>query len=141
MCIRDSISNAGLSAAKGVVMRIGEGDCFSAAYPYPSYFVGSLNPDDFSSFELDVRVFSNASSNASSTTAENTEKGEVSIPIVIEFKDEDGNTFKKTEYVQVKLSEQEEWETSAEISPLLIAILVIIAALILLFIIYSWKKR
>nr|MCR5852705.1 hypothetical protein [Methanophagales archaeon] len=65
----------------------------------------------------------------------------MSIPIVIEFKDEDGNTFKKTEYVKVKLSEQEEWETSAEISPLLIAILVIIAALISLFIIYSWKKR
>jgi len=147
--IKGDISNAGLSAAKGVVMRIGEGDGFSAAYPYPSYFVGSLNPDDFSSFELDVRIFSNTSSNASSnapskassTTAENTEKGEVSIPIVIEFKDEDGNTFKKTEYVKVKLSEQEEWETSAEISPILIAILVIIAALISLFIIYSWKKR
>jgi len=147
--ITGDISNAGLSAAKGVVMRIGEGEGFSAAYPYPSYFVGSLNPDDFSSFELDVRIFSNTSSNASSnvssnasfTNAANTEKGEVSIPIVIEFKDEDGNTFKKTEYVQVKLLEQEEWETSAEISPLLIAILVIIAALISLFIIYSWKKR
>ncbi|MCD6387717.1 MAG: DUF11 domain-containing protein, partial [Methanophagales archaeon] len=151
--IKGDISNAGLSAAKGVVMRIGEGEGFSAAYPYPSYFVGSLNPDDFSSFELDVRIFSNASSNTSSnassnasskaspTTAENTEKCEVSIPIVIEFKDEDGYTFKKTEYVKVKLSEQEEWETSAEISPLLIAILVIIAALISSFIVYSWKKR
>ena len=146
--IKGDISNAGLSAAKGVVMRIGEGEGFSAAYPYPSYFVGSLNPDDFSSFELDVRIFSNTSSNASSnapskassTTAANTVKGEVSIPIVIEFKDEDGNTFKKTEYVQVKLSEQEEWETSAEIFPLLIAILVIIAAIVSLFIIYSWKS-
>ncbi|MCW3135481.1 MAG: hypothetical protein N2V77_00850 [Canidatus Methanoxibalbensis ujae] len=121
--ITGDISNAGLSAARGVVVRVGDGEGFEAVYPYPSYFVGSLNPDDFSSFELNVRVF----------------KNKTTIPIEIEFKDEDGNTFRRTEYVRINGSETQ--KPSAETSPILSVVLLIAVFVVVISIIYSWRKR
>ncbi len=79
--ITGDVNNAGLKETKSVVMKVGDAEGIEAMHPYKSYFMGLLSPDDFSSFELDVKVCGN----------------ETQVPLVIEYRDEDGNMFLKTE--------------------------------------------
>jgi hypothetical protein len=74
------VTNAGLSDARGVVVTVGP-----PAHPIdpnPVSPIGSLQPDDLSSFEL-------------SFTASNLTE----VPLIITYKDDDGNTFEKTTMV------------------------------------------
>nr|CBH39509.1 hypothetical secreted protein, containing PKD domain [uncultured archaeon] len=84
--IAGDINNAGLKAAKSVIMRVGEKEGIKATHPYKPYFVGLLNPDDFISFELKVKIEGNVTE----------------VPLVIEYKDENGNLFSKTEYISIE---------------------------------------
>ncbi len=74
--ISGDITNAGLDEAKSVVVTVGSPGV--AVDPYKSYVIGSLEADDFSSFDV---TFTSAS-------------GE--IPIIISYKDESGNNYEKT---------------------------------------------
>jgi len=121
--ITGDINNAGLKEANSVVMKIGDAKSIEAMHPYKSYFVGLLSADDFSSFELDVKVDENVTK----------------VPLVMEYKDEDGNRFSKTEYISI---ERHHGTTSSGELPLsMIVVLVVIAIVVIGLIAYSWKKR
>ncbi len=122
--ITGDVNNAGLEEAKSVVMKVGDAEGIEAMHPYKSYFVGLLSPDDFSSFELNVKVGEN----------------ETQVPLVIEYKDEDGNMFSKTEYISIE--RHQGTTSSGELPPgSMIVVLVVIAILVIGAIAYSWKRR
>ena len=121
--ITGDINNAGLKEAKSVVMKVSDAEGIEAMHPYKAYFVGLLSPDDFSSFELDVKVGEN----------------ETQVPLVIEYKDEDGILFSKTEYVSI--ARHQGTTSSGELPVSMIVLLVVIAIAVIGLIAYSWKKR
>jgi hypothetical protein len=121
--ITGDINNAGLEEARSVVMKVGEAAGIAAIDPYKTYFVGLLDPDDFSSFELDIAV-----------------EGDVTtMPLLIEYKDGDGNLFSQIEYVSIEHREQA--QNPDELPLPLIGALVVIAVFVVGMIVYSWKKR
>jgi hypothetical protein len=75
--ITGDISNAGLTDAKSMVVTVGSPA--RAVEPYADYAIGSLASDDFSSFEL---------------TFTGTDLS--SVPLIITWKDRDGNSFSTT---------------------------------------------
>lgn len=80
------VNNAGLSEARSVVIAPGEG--VAPADPYPRYVIGSLQPDDFASFELEFR-------------AEN----RTTVPLVLSYKDADGNPFEQRTEASLTLNQ------------------------------------
>ncbi len=120
--ITGDINNAGLEDARSVVMKVGDAEGIEAMHPYKSYFVGLLSPDDFSSFELDVKVDANVTN----------------VPLLIEYKDEDGNLFSMTEYIVI---EHNPTTSSGELPVSMIVVLVVVVILVVGAIAYSWKKR
>ena len=122
--ITGDINNAGLEGANSVVMKIDDGEGIVAVHPYKAYFVGLLSADDFSSFELNVKVNDN-------------EKRRV--PVLIEYKDEDGSLFSKIEYVSIEPPQKT--TSSGELPVSLILVLCVVAIGIIGLIAYSWKKR
>lgn len=79
------VTNAGLKDAYSVKVTVE--DPAIPTDPYPVYVVGGLEPDDFSSFEVTC--------NAQDAS---------SIPLVVQYRDEDGNIF--TETVTVSSAER-----------------------------------
>jgi len=80
------VTNAGLEPANAVVITMGEGAV--PEDPYRQYAVGTLQPDDFSGFELTFSV----------------EGDKVSVPVVITHKDSDGNLYTTTVPVDIPAS-------------------------------------
>jgi hypothetical protein len=77
------VTNAGLTDAKSIVVTMG-----SPAQPIdpnPVYIIGTLQPDDFSSFDLTF-----------------TAPGASSVPLLIQYKDADGNNFEQTFAVNLR---------------------------------------
>lgn len=120
--ITGDINNAGLEEARSVVMKVVNAEGIEAVDPYKAYFVGLLSPDDFSSFELDVKVEVNVTK----------------VPLLIEYKDDEGNLFSTTEYISI---ERHQTTSSKELPVSMIVVLVVSALLIIGVIAYSWKKR
>lgn len=115
------VTNAGLEVANSVVITTAGG--VTPVDPYRSYVVGSLKPDDFSSFETTF-------------TAENVSQAE----IIVNFKDSDGNLFTRSTMVDIPSGSPVAGGTTSMPLPviaLLAAIVVVIAAVIL----YSWRRR
>ncbi|NMA10204.1 MAG: hypothetical protein GX932_04195 [Methanomicrobiales archaeon] len=77
------VTNAGLKDAYSVKITVD--DPATPTDPYPVYVVGGLEPDDFSSFEVTCSA-----------------EGASSIPLLVQYKDENGKTFSET--VTVSLS-------------------------------------
>jgi hypothetical protein len=75
--ITGDVNNAGITDAKSLILTVGSPA--KPVEPYAQYSVGSLASDDFSSFELTF-----TSSDLSS------------VPVVIQWKDADGNSFTNT---------------------------------------------
>jgi len=121
--ITGDINNAGLKEANSVVMKVGDAEGIEAMHPYKAYFVGLLSADDFSSFELNVKVCEN----------------ETQVPLIIEYKDEDGFLFSVAEHISVDRSEGT--TDTGELPVAMIAVLVVIAVIVIGLIAYSWKKR
>jgi hypothetical protein len=69
------VMNAGLESARSVI--ITSGSPATPIDPYRVYVVGTLDPDDISSFEVTLR----------------TEAGTTEIPVVVEYRDNDGNRY------------------------------------------------
>jgi hypothetical protein len=119
--VTGDVTNAGLEVANSVVVMGGEG--VSPVDPYRKYVVGSLQPDDFSSFEITFQ-------------AENL----ASVPIVVTYKDVDGNTFEKT--TSIDIPELTPGAGKEGGIPLPVIGLVIVLAVIIGGVIwYSWRKR
>jgi hypothetical protein len=74
--LKGDVTNNGLTDAKSVLVTVDSPA--TPVNPNPVYAIGNLEPDDFSSFEVTY-----------------TQKTPGSIPVVVEYKDSDGNTFTK----------------------------------------------
>jgi hypothetical protein len=72
--LKGDVTNNGLTDAKSVLVTVDSPA--TPVNPNPVYAIGNLAPDDFSSFEVTY-----------------TQKTSGTVPIVVEYKDADGNTF------------------------------------------------
>jgi hypothetical protein len=115
------VTNAGLEVANSVVISVGEGA--EPVNPYREYVVGSLQPDDFSSFEITF-------------LAENTTE----VQVLVNYRDVDGNPAMRTTPVVIPPKSSAK-EQSTGVSAPMIAIILVSAAVIGGAIWYSWKKR
>jgi hypothetical protein len=75
--LKGDVTDNGLSAAKAVLVTVGSPAV--PCDPNPVYAIGNLEPDDFSSFELSYTV-----------------KGNEPVPLIVTYKDADGNMFTET---------------------------------------------
>jgi hypothetical protein len=81
--LKGDVNNAGLTDAKSMVVTVGAPA--QAVEPYAQYAIGSLASDDFSSFEI---TFSSRDLS--------------SVPLVITWKDNDGNSFNTTKTLNLR---------------------------------------
>jgi hypothetical protein len=72
--LKGDVTNNGLSDAKSVLVTVGSPA--TPVNPNPVYAIGNLQPDDFSSFEVTYAI-----------------SGPGAVPIIVEYKDSDGNVF------------------------------------------------
>ncbi|NLX49709.1 MAG: hypothetical protein GXY82_07570 [Methanospirillum sp.] len=114
------ITNAGLTPARSVV--IAPGGASTPADPFPQYVVGSLEPDDFASFEVNF-------------LAEN----QSSVPLVISYRDANGNPFESES--RVALSQDQQKDTGSDSNNLPVIALALVLAAVIGYLIYrSWKR-
>ncbi|RNI12063.1 hypothetical protein EFE42_09225 [Methanohalophilus sp. RSK] len=129
--VSGDINNFGTTQAKNIIVSIMESDSVTPLQPYASYFVGTLEEDDFSSFELSARV----------------ESGNVSsIPVMIEFRDTDNAYASITDEIPLEgsaisfSSEYSSSDTSENMPVTYWAALVLVLAVIGFVIYRSWKR-
>ncbi len=115
------VYNAGLEVANSVLLTTRSPT--TPVHPYRNYVVGSLQPDDFSSYELTF-------------TASDVSE----IPVAIEYRDIDGNPFEKVSMVSIPPKNTKNEENPGIALPVIV-IIVVSAAVIGGAIWYSWKKR
>lgn len=124
--ITGDINNFGTTDAKNVMISVMATDNVTPVQPYEKYFVGTLESDDFSSFEL------SASTQGSSVDE---------IPLLIEFR----NTNNAYAYINENISTQKgvvPISGNSEGMPFVVIGLVAFVCIAVLGIIaYSWKKR
>ncbi len=124
--ISGDLNNFGITDAKNVMISVDDIEGIQPLQPYANYFIGTLEADDFSSFELNARI---TSANISS------------VPVLIEFRDPD-NAYTAI-YQEISLesgtihSNTDDENNSTE----LWVIAGIVAIAIVGIIVYSWKKR
>lgn len=85
--VTGDVTNAGLEMAYSI--KVTTNSPAKGIYPYPVDVIGALEPDDFSSFEVTFNAM-----------------GATAIPLVIEYKDEDGNTFEDAVSVSLNTARQ-----------------------------------
>lgn len=118
--VTGDVINAGLEVAKSVVVTSGEGAI--PVDPYRVYVVGSLDPDDFSSFEVTFRV----------------DEDVTTVPLVVEYKDVDGNPCSVAS--DVDLEGVKPQQGAAEF-PTAAVVCIILLAAAAGAIAYAWKRR
>lgn len=118
--ITGDVTNAGLEVANSVIITTGAPAV--PVEPNRIYVVGSLDPDDFSSFEVNFRA------------------GDVgSIPLLIQYKDADGNSYETSTPVSINKTADSDEEREFPVA--IVAVLVVAALVIAGVIVYSWKKK
>lgn len=116
------VNNAGLSAARSVMIAPGEG--VTPADPYPRYVIGSLEPDDFASFELNFR--------AQDLSA---------VPLVISYRDENGDPFEQRTEASLALNQTADAGGAGGDLPIAwIALALVLAAGVGYLIYRSWRR-
>jgi hypothetical protein len=105
------ISNAGLETARSVIVTAGSPAI--PTDPFRVYVVGTLDPDDFSSFEVTFQV-------APGTTG---------VPLIVEYRDDDGNLYSTTTPISIQnQTAGQESGSGTLITGIIIAVVVIVAA-------------
>lgn len=124
--ISGDINNFGTTDAKNVMISIIETENITPVQPYEKYFVGTLESDDFSSFEL-----------SASTQENNVEE----IPLLIEFR----NTNNAYAHINENITLQKGMVTASNASGgnsiAMIGLVAVICLAVAGIIVYSWKKR
>lgn len=120
--ITGDVSNAGLETARSVVMTTREPA--EPIDPFRVYVVGALDADDFSSFEVTF-------------AAQEAEK----VPLVTRYRDDDGNLYEEITHVTIQSGMMPVAEQEGGLSPLVIGIIVLSAAIVAGALLYSRKKR
>ena len=119
------INNFGTTDAKNVLVSVDGSEDIKPVQPYANYFVGTLEADDFSSFELSARVLSSEVNQ---------------IPILIEFRDTDNVYSSVTGYIDLESASTapgEKNDTPVWMWGIIGLSTIAIAGVIA----YSWKKR
>ena len=121
--ITGDISNVGTGRAKGVLISVKETEDVVPLKPYENYFIGTLNPDDYGSFELHAKV---------------TNKTDI-IPVVIQYRDENNRLIKIERNISVKKVDIFSYESRGNNSyiPMIIGGLFVLGVLLLLYRIFS----
>jgi cbb3-type cytochrome oxidase subunit 3 len=128
--ISGDLNNFGTTDAKNVMISVADSDNIMPVQPYARYYIGTLETDDFSSFELSAQAMSG---------------GVSSIPVIIEFRDPNNAYISIRENISVSTNSI----ASASAAPgeekdspvMLWAIAGILAIGITALIYNSWKKR
>jgi len=123
--VSGEINNIGLTDMKNVMVSLIDSKGINSTQPYPSYFIGSLEKDDFSSFELSAFV----------------SPGTSEIPLLIEFRGTDNAYTSITKSVYLNSKESSVQTDKKASSPLLITIIIIMCIAVFGIIGYSWKKQ
>jgi len=118
------INNFGTTDAKNVLVSVAGSDDIKPMQPYANYFIGTLEADDFSSFELSAQILSS-----------NVTK----VPILIEFRDTDNVYSSVTGYIDLENIATYENDNKPATWVWLIAAVLLIAVAVAIA--YSWKKR
>ncbi|NYT06074.1 MAG: hypothetical protein GKC04_06865 [Methanomicrobiales archaeon] len=118
--VTGDVTNAGLETAYSVV--IFADSPAVPVDPFRVYVVGALDPDDFSSFEVTFQA------------------DQDSAPIVVQYKDVDGNLFSST--TAVKLGSAGAADASGDELPIgMIALAAVLVLAVGGIIAYTWKKK
>ena len=124
--ITGDINNFGTTDAKNVMISVMATDNVTPVQPYEKYFVGTLESDDFSSFEL-----------SASTQGSNVDE----IPLLIEFR----NTNNAYAYIKENISVQKRTvpvsSDSGGMSFIMIGLVAVVCIAVIGIIVYSWKKN
>jgi len=124
--ISGDINNFGTTDAKNVMISVMATENITPVQPYEKYFVGTLESDDFSSFEL-----------SASTQESNAEE----IPLLIEFR----NANNSYAYINENIALQKEMVPASNASRgnsiAMIGLVAVICIAVMGIIAYSWKKR
>ena len=124
--ITGDVNNLGATDLSGVVVAIGAADGVTPKQPYPEYFIGELEVDDFGSFELSVEL----------------DDGIDSVPLTIEYRDANRAYIVQHESIDVENSGATASGRSSEgMSTGIIALIALAGLLVIGVIAYSWKKR
>jgi hypothetical protein len=123
--VTGEINNVGSTDLKNVMISLIDSKGINSTQPYPSYFIGSLEKDDFSSFELSALV----------------SPGTSEIPLLIEFRGTDNAYTSITKSVNLDSMELSVQTDKKASSPLLIVIIIVLCVAVFGIIGYSWKKQ
>jgi len=117
------VMNAGLESARSVLVT--PGAPATPIDPFRVYVVGTLDPDDISSFEVTFTTDTNATE----------------IPVVVEYRDDDGNRYEATRLVNLgSTAAAPRTEQTGEFPIIGIVIVALVALGIAGAIYYSWKR-
>ncbi len=119
------VMNAGLEAARSVLVTTGAPA--TPTDPFRVYVVGTLDPDDISSFEVTLRADANATE----------------VPVVVEYRDDDGNRYTTTTMVEVggtttPLKEQS-GDGGLPVAGIIVVVLVALGIGGAIY--YSWRRK
>jgi hypothetical protein len=117
------VMNAGLEPARSV--RVTPGAPAIPTDPFRVYVVGTLDPDDAAPFEVTFKV-----------GAAVTE-----VPIVIEYRDDDGNRYSTTTTVEVSggaMAPVQEQDSGIPLGGVIVAVLIAIGVIGAIY--YSWRR-
>ena len=122
--VTGDVTNSGLENANAVV--ISSEEPAIPVFPYKVYAVGALKPDDFASFEVTFDADPNVTT----------------VPLRASFKDDDGNEFSTITPVELDEGKgKKPMQEDAGISPVIIGVIVLLAAGVIIAIWYSRKPR
>lgn len=118
------VTNAGLEPARSVL--ITPGAPAIPTDPFRVYVVGTLDPDDAAPFEVTFKADGNATE----------------IPVVVEYRDSDGNRYTTTTMVEVggsAATPTKERDGGFPIAGVVIAVLIAIGVIGAIY--YSWRRK
>ena len=124
--ITGDINNFGTTDAKNVMISIVPSENITPVQPYEKYFVGTLESDDFSSFEL-----------SASAQESNTEE----IPLLIEFRNTNNAYAYINENIVLQKGMANVSSDNGGMTFLMIGLIAVICIAVVGVIAYSWKKR
>ncbi|MDY6931301.1 MAG: hypothetical protein SVJ22_05240 [Halobacteriota archaeon] len=117
--ITGELDNIGTDVAGSILIKTEYTSGVEPIQPYKSYFVGTLEVDDFGSFELHMRL-----------------SGDVTeVPVIIQYRDSDGDLKTLREEIPIEFNEVVE----EELSEWWIVFIICIIAIVAVIIGYSWK--
>lgn len=124
--ITGDINNFGTTDAKNVMISVMATDNVTPVQPYEKYFVGTLESDDFSSFEL-----------SASTQGNNVDE----IPLLIEFRNKNNAYAYIKENISVQKRTVPVSSDSGGMSFIMIGLVAVVCIAVIGIIAYSWKKN